>query len=372
MLEAKKIILQIFVFQAFMNVSAHCMDVKCATENPTTVPVFNQSKGHNQKSEKSFVKKLCCCLPSLNKITVEPQLAAIIPPIHSTLVDRKHVIELQSAAKRVFHYENQFEAARVAQLQKLKEKPWGNVAKKYARSIEEKEEALWKEFFSYINLCPAQIHELIKKYEQEYIKHDADKITALKAKVKYDIPAAFKMHIAQMCVLFGIDPKIIEALYNPSSEYTFSVSRATVQANKIGMRFFDSSCSDAKIDFEKDNISGALAHEMWHILYQDRYLEWLAQNVFVKHLKNPAMSKDYQQFCIQFHHFAEWRADILGSLQEVDYCDGWRLHLDRMLKYYDEANSLITVVDSPLHPKHKVRIEYLTKLANEMKQTVKK
>jgi hypothetical protein len=259
----------------------------------------------------------------------------------------------------VFYYPNQFQAARQAALKKLTNSFLRKVAKKYIAELEHKEANLWKRFFAITKLSKSDVHAMIKKHEKEYVEFNDNQMQTIMANNQpQKVPASLVQTVNRIREeYFDIKTKI-QVVSDPYALHLFWVGRAAIYVNSESLHFFDPTLyPDTKIIFKNGQLDALLVHEMWHILFQDRYLEWLAQNVFTQYVKEQDKS-DYQDLMRDFHLFVEYRCDILTGISDL----GSVTRLQGLVSVLSKVNT----DDDPMHPQVADRAAYLKKLHEDM------
>lgn len=209
----------------------------------------------------------------------------------------------------------------------------------------------------------------MQKHKKEYRAYDQEQMKHIKQKNKLQtIPELLQRHIDALAQSFNIEPNLIQVILDPEGHDTFRVGRSALYVNSDMLHFYDENLfPKSPYSFKAQETQALLVHEMWHILYQDRYLEWLAQNIFIQSLKNNNHEDlaVYQKLVSDFHLYIEQRCDILAGLSGMLTVLGIISFFETVEKH---AKTASWDLDSPVHPKNSERIAYLKKMYFQMRE----
>lgn len=246
-----------------------------------------------------------------------------------------------------------FEEPRKKYYELLKGKPWGMVAEKYIKQLENEERELMREFFGLFKKGSLDVN-LYSKVQgccisyQEYLKSKLEKkievLPELKEKIE-DILNRLSLNLPKIYIT-RIDDKTLYPMAADTS--ILSVNQAMVLDKNI----YD---KDEKIEI-------TVLHELQHMLHDDGLIKMCMQH-FINSNSDIVDWEKYKECNKRWNYFFERRADILAVLLGPKYADAAAEGFKGALKGY---GSEMDNIFHATHPSMTSRIAYIEKIKKEM------
>jgi len=244
----------------------------------------------------------------------------------------------------------QREAAKQAYYAKLKAKPWGKVAEKYIKQLEDGEKALMQEWYTTLG-CTAE------QWQQFLVQQWPGFIAANKNRTKENIQAKTWVEHTDAGKNAAIDALLCECEVDPKYIKKFrDTSKNTCSARQNLIFIGD--------DLPEGPFKSTIAHEIQHILHNDSFVEVRLNNAANGSNSSIPSKKEREKFITKFNKFQERRADILAGLLAPTHA----YHLAEFFGQVDKNRTHINhyIATYPEHPTCLERYRYMRQLHQEM------
>lgn len=292
----------------------------------TLIPSQPASKNHHQHKSNPQFSRYRLCLGGLGfagALYLGSQIAK---------TEEKDVSKQEAE-----RYVPPFEEQRKKYYEVLKAKPWGKVAEKYIKQLEDEKRTLMEEFFKLTGITAKEWEEERIENQTVYCYVEQEKIEKIQSltPVAYNIEKQFKKFLENL----GMQHKI-KFIVTQKNSFTM-----TSYQNYVGISF---AWNLWHVD---DEMKFGMLHEIQHLLHNDHF-SVLGFRTVCRKKNNHNAEKVFEK---KYRWFIEKRADLLAGLYDSSYCKA----IADIIRPEDED-----------HPSAAETTKYMTQLYQEMLEEI--